>query len=158
MLFASSARWPLILLGVLAGLLGSVPAACSQEIHVSLAVILASTTDKHVDCELKCIATEIHKMHPELIGFRLGPVIRKSVAVGKKEEIPLIDDEVATIRVRHGADSKNRVSVSLKPPRMGELDYTTCCGKFFPLLTGYETKKKEHLIVAVKVQPCKGDK
>jgi hypothetical protein len=37
---------------------------------------------------------------------------------------------------------------------MGEVEYTTCCGKFFPIITRYQTKDKERLIIAIRVQPC----
>ena len=57
--------------------------------------------------------------------------------------------------MRHAADSKNRVGLTVKAPLQGEIQYTTCCGKFFPIVTRYQTKNKELLIVAIRVQPCK---
>ena len=57
--------------------------------------------------------------------------------------------------MRHGADSKNRVGLTMKAPLQGEIQYTTCCGKFFPIVTRYQTKDKEVLILAIRVQPCK---
>ena len=63
--------------------------------------------------------------------------------------------EIATVLVRHAADNKNRVGLTVKPPLEGEIQYTTCCGKFLPIVTRYETKDKERLIIAIRVQPCK---
>jgi hypothetical protein len=130
----------------------------AQEVRVTVIVILGSDKNKEVDCQLKCLAEEIQKKEPKLTGFKLGDTTCKSLALGKKETFKLVDKEEAIVTVRHGADKNNRVGLTVKPPRMGEIDYTTCCGKFLPILTRYHTKDKERLIIAVRVQPCKGDK
>ncbi len=150
-------RW----LGWLMLVAGFFPAAAqsrAQEVRVTVIVILASDKNKEVDCQLKCLAQEIQKKEPKLRGFRLGDTTCKSVALDKKEAFKLVDKEEAIVTVRHGADKNNRVGLTVKPPRMGEIDYTTCCGKFLPIITRYQTKDKERLIIAVRVQPCKGDK
>jgi hypothetical protein len=33
--------------------------------------------------------------------------------------------------------------------------YTSACGKFFPIVTRYQTKERERLIIAIMVRCCK---
>ena len=40
------------------------------------------------------------------------------------------------------------------PPSMGEITYSTPCGKFLPIFTPILTRKGEKVIIAVRVQPC----
>jgi hypothetical protein len=135
--------------------LGSCPAADGEEVRVTVVAILATDQGKKVDQELQGIADEIRKKEPGLTGFRLGRMTRMPVNVGQKETFPLVDKEVAIVVVKHGANENNRVCLSVKPPQLGEITYTTCCGKFFPIVTRYQTKDKERLIIAIRVQPCK---
>lgn len=148
------------LLGIvlpLISLLGGATPGRAQEVRVTVVVILATDRNTSVDGELECIAKEIRKKEPSLTGFRLGEITRKSLTVGKKETFQLVDDRVATVLVRHGANEKNRVGLTIKPPNMGEVTYSTCCGKFFPIVTRYQTKDRDRLILAIRVQPCKGE-
>jgi len=45
--------------------------------------------------------------------------------------------------------------MTIKPPTLGEITYSTTCEKFFPIVTRYVTKDKERLIIAIMVEPCK---
>ena len=49
----------------------------------------------------------------------------------------------------------NRVRLAVKAPLAGEITYTTCCSKFFPIMTRYLTKDNERLIIAIMVKPKK---
>jgi hypothetical protein len=132
-------------------------AAPEEEVDVSVVVILATDRNTTVDEELTCIAKEVQKKHPKLTGFHLEKVICESLPVGKKHTFKLVDEEAATVLIRHGANKQNRVGLTVKAPDQGEITYTTCCGKFFPIVTRYSTKDKERLILAIRVQPCKDD-
>jgi hypothetical protein len=143
------------LLAIAAGPLAAAPCGDAEEVKVTLAVILATDRNNQVARELKGIAQEVQKKYPNLLGFRLEEITCKSLSVGKSEKFALVDDEVATVLVRYAADNKNRVGLTVKPPLQGEIQYTTCCGKFLPMVTRYETKDKERLIIAIRVQPCK---
>ena len=144
------------LLGVAVGLVGAAPKGRAEEVKVTLVVILATERNSEVARELKSIAREVQKTYPHLTGFRLGEITSKALTVGKKEKFALVDDEVATVLVHHAADSKNRVGLTVKAPLQGEIQYLTCCGKFLPIVTRYQTKEdKECLILAIRVQPCK---
>jgi hypothetical protein len=132
--------------------------AGDDNVRVTVVVILATDQNKNVDPKLECIAKEVRNIDPKLTGFRLGPTSCKSLAVGAEYKFPLLEDLEAPVVVRHGADKDERVSLRIKPPKLGEITYTSACGKFFPIMTEYVTKDKERLIIAIMVRPCKGDK
>ena len=145
-------------LPLLAALMGGDPPdKAPEEIRVTVVAILAST-DKNakVDKKLVEVAAAVQPQYPELVGFRFGPQTCKPVEIGKEETFDLVDDVKATVLVQQGYDKKGRVGLKVKPPQLNEITYSTCCHKYFPLVTPYETKdKKERLIVAVMVCPCK---
>lgn len=126
-----------------------------EPVDVSVLVILATEQDKKIDPKLDCIAREVRKEHAKLTGFQIVTMTKKSLAVGAKETFELVDDQKAAITVKQAANEKNRVEVKIAPPKMGEITYDTCCGKFLPIVTPYRTKNKELLILAVRVQPCR---
>jgi hypothetical protein len=124
-----------------------------ETVEVAVIAILASDTKDKIDPQLACIAKQVRKKHKELKGFRLATLTRKSLAIGARGSFDLIDEKVA-VTVLRGADEKNRVQVKVGPPRMGEITYDTCCGKFLPIVTPVRTKDKELLILAVCVRTC----
>jgi hypothetical protein len=105
-----------------------------------------------VDDDLKDIAEKVQKAEPTLTGFRKGRATAMTVAAGAKETFPLVDDEAVTVLVE-GLVNK-RVKLTIKPPTLGAITYTTACDKFFPIVTRYETKAKDRLIIAIMVE-CK---
>ena len=125
-----------------------------ETVLVSVVAILATERDDKIDPKLACIAREVRKTHPKLTGFQMVKMTRKSLAIGAKEAFDLLDEQKAAVTVKQGADEKNRVEVKILPPSMGEITYDTCCGKFLPIVTRYQTKNKDLLILAVRVQPC----
>jgi hypothetical protein len=129
----------------------------AQEVRVKIIVILATDQNKNVDRDLECIAKEIQKTQPKLTGFHVEKIIpERSLKVSQEVTFYLgVEDEEIKVRVQHGANEANRVSVKLKLPSNDRVDYTTCCDKFFPIMTRYVTKEKERLIIAVRVSPCK---
>jgi len=131
-----------------------------DEVRVSVVAILASETCTEVDWRLQCIAKEVQKVHPQLKlkGFRLAKMTCKAVPVRGSETFELAVDQTAAVTVLRAADKENKVQLKVTPPTLGEITYTTTCGKFFPIVTGYQTKNGEWLILAVRVQPCQGHK
>jgi len=157
-LFSSLSRW-LGLLIFAAGLLVFVPPAhAGDEIRVCVVAILATDQNTKVDSKLQCIAKEIQKKEPSLTGFRLSTVNCKALALGAKENFCLVEGEVAALSLQQGMDKDERVQLTVKAPTVGEITYTTTCGKYFPLVTSYQTKDKERLIIAIMVRTpaCKG--
>jgi hypothetical protein len=133
------------------------PARGEDSVKVTVVTILASTDkDAKVDKKLTEVAAVVQQQYPELVGFRFGPQTCKPVEIGKEETFDLVDDVKAIVVVQQGYDKKGRIGLKVKPPQLSEITYSTCCHKYFPLVTPYETKdKKERLIVAVMVCPCK---
>lgn len=153
---AKLSTWSFLSLLVLwTGWFGAVPTAVAEEkIRVTVVAILATDQNTVVDPKLVCIAREIQKLAPHLTGFQLAQVTRKALEVDATAKFPLVDKEEAEILVKQGADKENRVSLKVKPPQMGEIVYTSTCGKFFPILTRYQTSTKDRLIIAIMVRPC----
>jgi hypothetical protein len=153
--FALTAAVSLVLPALLAP---EAPACAGRKVRVSVVVILATETENKVDPKLKCIADELKKRHPKLTGLRFATISHYSLAVGDKETFKLAEDQEAVVSVVRGEDKAGSVHLKVTPPAMGEITYSTPCGKFLPIVTRYRTKANELLIFAVRVQPCKGKK
>jgi hypothetical protein len=132
--------------------------ARGKKVRVSVVIILASETNTNVDPKLRRIAREVRKRHPKLTGFRMANMSCKSLEVGVADKINLIDAQSAKVTVQRGANQKNRIQLKVAPPQMGEITYSTPCGKFLPIVTPFRTKNKDLLIIAIRVQPCNGGK
>jgi hypothetical protein len=144
---------PLVLL-----LAGMSAASCpGAKIKVTLVVILAKEDGNAIDPRLKEIAAEVRKRSPGLKSFQLKTMTCKSIPPGEKTKFPAVDDQTTQLVVRHGADPDNRVELAVTAPGQGEIVYETVCGKFLPIVTRHQTKSKERLILAIRVQPCNGD-
>jgi hypothetical protein len=68
-----------------------------------------------------------------------------------------VDNKDVAITIKHGADQEKRVSLAVVPPDQGEIVYRSVCDKFLPIVTRYHTAANERLILAIRVQPCKGE-
>jgi hypothetical protein len=146
--------------------LAALPAAAARqpcgddddEVRVSVVAVLANDRDDKVDKRLECIAREVQKLDPTLTGFAVGKMTCTPVEVGQTGKFRLVDDEAVSITVESRCGKDGRVRLKVAPPTLGEITYTTSCGKFLPIVTRYRTKKDELLIVAIRVQPCAGEK
>jgi hypothetical protein len=147
-------RWPTLAVLVLC----AVPARADEHVEVTVVAIVASARNADVHPKLRDVAREIRAVHPELTGYRLARQTHRSIAVGTRATFPLIDDQEVTVTVRKSCDKDGKVELSIKPPLVGEITYTTCCRKYFPIMTRYQTKDRDRLILAVMVAPCKGKK
>ncbi len=132
------------------------PEKTARKVRISVVVILASETDDKVDKKLQCIAREVRRLHPRLKGFRLEKLSCKSLPVGKADTFSLVEGQATSITVEKAADKMDRIQLTVGPPMMGEITYSTPCGKFLPIVTPLRTRKGEKVIIAVRVQPCRG--
>jgi hypothetical protein len=126
----------------------------AEKVKVTVVVILASEGKPEVDARLDKIAQEIQKRNPNLKRFQLKSINCRSLAVDEKASFNLVDDKKAQVVVKQAADKDNRVGLAVTVPDQGEIVYRTACGKFLPIVTRYQTKMKERLILAIRVQPC----
>ena len=129
--------------------------ACPEEkVKVTVVVILATESGDFVDKRLKEFAKEVQVKYPTYKSFKIKKMTNKSLAPEEKAVFKLVDDVTAQIVVKHGADKQNRVSLAVTAPEQGEIVYRTVCGKFLPIVTRYQTKSKELLMLAIEVKPC----
>jgi hypothetical protein len=131
------------------------PARAEDGVKVTVVAILASGEEPpRVDPKLQHIAKEIQKNHPQLKTFLLKRTTCMGLKLGQKESYPLVEEQVAEVTVLDKQAKDGKVRLQVKAPRVAEITYRCCCDKFFPIMTGYVTKKQERLIVAVMVPPC----
>ena len=130
------------------------PPAANDAIRVTIVAITASDKHSTVDHRLQNLAHEVRKQHDQaLTGYKLGETVSKPVAVGQKENFKLVDDASADITVLQKDDSNQRIRLAVKAPLVGEITYSTCYDKFFPIITRYKTRTdQERLIVAIMVR------
>ncbi len=129
----------------------------SGKIKVTVVVVLAAEDGSEIDPRLKQIADEVRKQSPQLKSFKLKSMTNRSLAEAEKSSFACPDGQKIDITVTHGADMDNRVGLAVVAPAQGEIVYRTVCGKFLPIVTRYQTKDRERLILAIRVQPCQGD-
>jgi hypothetical protein len=129
--------------------------APEERVKITVAVILANEDGK-VDEKLKGVACEVRKMHPKLTGFHVGRTTTLPVALGGSEKFKLVDGQEAAITVKRCTDCPGRFCLEIQSKALvGEMAYTSVCGKYFPLVTDYKTKGNgEQLIIAFKVEHC----
>jgi hypothetical protein len=106
---------------------------------------------------LKSIAEEVQKVYPTLKSFSLKTMHKNSYKPGEKVSLPMVEKQKLDMVIKHGADKENRVTLVATAPSMGPIEYQSVCGKFLPIVTPYKTKSSERLILAIRVQPCRGD-
>jgi len=129
--------------------------AKGKDVKVSVVTIIASETDTFIDPKLESIAKEVQKIHPKLVGFRMSKMACKSIPVNGSETFDILTDQKASVTVnKMVVENEERVQITIKPPSLGEITYTTTCDKFFPIVTRYHPTKKEILILAVRCQSC----
>jgi hypothetical protein len=125
-----------------------------QPVRVTVVVVLASTKDTGVDPKLADLAKEVQKREPTLIGFRLVSTEAKSIPIGQGDAFDLIDQQQLRVKVEKPKDANGRIGLTILPPGLERIKYGCACEKFFPVVTPYQTKNGEVLIVAVMAKPC----
>jgi hypothetical protein len=157
-MYASLALGPVYFTLVFGPCCAGDPPATEEHVKVTVAAVLANADGK-VDDRLKCVAEQVRKNHPELTGFRVGRQTMQPIALGGSEKFKLVDGQEASVTVKRCKDCPERYCLEVASKALvGEMAYTSVCGKYFPLVTGYKTKDRgDHLILLFKVEPC-GDK
>jgi hypothetical protein len=124
----------------------------ADEVKVTVLAIFATDKNNTVDADLKEIAERVQKQEPKLTGFRQGRQSSKSVTVGdgSKESFALVENQAVTVSVE-AVMKQNKIRMTIKPPTLGEITYSTSVEKFFPIVTRHVTKDNERLIIAIMV-------
>lgn len=152
---------------VITGILTVVLAQCPQpgvpgpkadeKVKVTVVVILASETGNTIDHRLQSIAEEVRKREQKLKSFKLVSMQTQSLAVDERGSFNLVDSKTVKVVVKQPADPIDKVVLAVEAPEQGEIVYRSKCGKFLPIVTRYQTADRQRLILALRVQPCKGN-
>jgi hypothetical protein len=135
-------------------LVGAHPRARADDARITVVTILASSNNQDVHPKLAQIASEVKKHEQTLTGFKLLNSQFKDVTVGQKEKFDLLNDVSADVTVLEKDEANKRIRMAVKPPTIGEISYSICYDKFFPIVTRY-VSANERLIIAIMVQPPK---
>jgi hypothetical protein len=132
----------------------------TKKIGVCVLQVLATSQNKNVDEELKCLAKTVQEKDPSLTGFRLLKRLsaHKDLSVGDEVKFPLVDGKEVEVSIQKGPGKEDRIQLTVKPPTLRDVVYESCCGKYFPIVTRYETKDKERLILLICVHCCDKEK
>jgi hypothetical protein len=160
---SSRAFCPLVILVLLAagGAACEPPLAKDDgRVTVTVVAVLANDRDTKVDDRLTCLARCIREKHPNLTSFRLGRTSSKPIALGESQTFPLVEDEEAVIRVKRCTEKPDRFCLKVKSPSLvGDITYSSVCGKYFPIDTNYTTRKThDRVFIAIMVESCPGKK
>jgi hypothetical protein len=133
------------------GMLPDDAIAATPRVSVTVVVILAGEEGTAVDPQLAGIAEEIRKQNPQLKSFHLKSMTKRSLPENERSEFDLVEGKKVDVVIKHALDSENKVSVSVTPSDQGEIAYRTVTGKFLPIVTRHQTKDRQRLIFAVRV-------
>jgi hypothetical protein len=131
-------------------------ARADDDVHISVVSILATTSNSTVDPRVACVAREMAKIDPKLTGFSVARMTCKDVKIGAKDCFEVVDGQKVCVTAEKRCEKdESRVCLKVEAPTLRAITYTTCCDKFFPLVTRYKTSSGEVLIIAVRVKTCK---
>jgi hypothetical protein len=130
------------------------PPSGDDPVNVTVFFVQATTENPVIDPKLAELAKEVQKRDPKLLGFKLVSSEAKAVPVGESMTFKLVDKQELKVKVEKPKDDNGRVSLTIKPPELGEVTYACSCEKFFPVVTPYRTATGGVLIVAVMAKPC----
>jgi hypothetical protein len=84
----------------------------------------------------------LQKEDPKLTGFCVVSRSQKSLAAKEKGSFACLEDAVVEVVIHQCEDKNNQVHLTVKAPVQGLVVYKANCGKFFPMVTGYEAKEQ----------------
>ena len=128
--------------------------AAEEKIKVTVIAILASTEHEKIDKRLTELAPELKKKNAKWTGFEVERTSSESIKVGDKSTFKLVDDIKVVVEIKERDQTTGCISLVVKPDTLGEVSYTCCCGKYVPVITRYDTKNKERLVIAIMVKQC----
>jgi hypothetical protein len=128
----------------------------ADKIKVTFVVILAKEEGGEIDPRLVQIAEEVQKRDPQLKSFKVQSITVRKLAEDEKSAFNLVEQKSADIVIKQRADEDNKVVISITPPDQGEIVLGAACGKYLPYVMRHQTKNRERLILALRVDPCAG--
>lgn len=145
---------PVLLLLVLSSFAAPAPLRAEDEVRVSVVAILCSKQDEpKVDRRLRQLADHLQRKEPSWNCFEVERTNEEWIAIGTSKSFTLVDDCEAIVTFKE-RDSRGCITLLLHAPTLAEISYNCCCDKYFPVITGYETKDKKRLVIAVMSHSC----
>ena len=134
-------------------------AACppADEIEVKVLGILASEHHKEVNEKLTEFAKHVRTKQPALTGFKLDHTGRQTLKLGETKKFKTTGGQVVEVTVNKERNEKGRITLTIKPPKMGQITYECVCDKYFATATEHyegQGKDRAQLFVAVRASPC----
>jgi hypothetical protein len=129
----------------------------ADEIDVKVVAILASPHHTEVDKKLTEFAKHVQKKDPLLTGFKLDRTIEDTLKLGETKKFTVSGGQIVEVTVNKDRNEKGRITLTIKPPRLGQITYECVCDKFFSIATEhYEGKGNDRaqLFIAIKASPC----
>ena len=116
-----------VLVGLLLGLAAPTDDGDDESVKVTVVVVLATADNGVVDPKLRELARQVRKRDSRLTGFTLMSTEVKSIPVGESAAVPLVEKQELKITVEAAKDAKGRISLTIKPPELGEISYACTC-------------------------------
>ncbi|WP_020474820.1 hypothetical protein [Zavarzinella formosa] len=134
------------------------PAAlrADETVKVTVIAILASDKHKEVDKRLTAFAEEVQKKNPSLTGFKFAYTTTDKLTLGVTKTFPLVENETVEVTANLSKIDEGKITITLKPPKIGQITYNCVCERYFSMATQHFTKDKEQLFIAVTGKPCPG--
>lgn len=129
----------------------------TDEIEVKVLAILASEHHKVVDKKLTQFAKHVQNKDPKLTGFKLDRSNDGTLKLGETKKFPVSGGEVVEVTVNKERNEKGRITLTIKPPKLGQITYECVCDKYFSIATEYyegKGKDRAQLFIAIKASPC----
>ena len=120
-----------------------------EKIKITVIAVLASSRHENIDKRLKELAPQLKKKNSDWTGFEVERQSCESIKVGGSATFKLMDDCKVVIEVKERDPKTGCISLVVKADTLGEFAYTCCCEKFVPVITRYDTKNKDRLIIAI---------
>lgn len=142
-------RTGLLALALLALCTKGVQAEEKTTVKVTVISILASDKHTEVDKRLATFAPEVQKKNPNLTGFRVDHTASVFLELGVTKTVELSDGQKMDVTANASQTEKNKVTITVKPPKLDQITYNCVCDRYFSMATQHFTKNKEQLFIAV---------
>jgi hypothetical protein len=130
--------------------------SAEEPVRITVVIVLASESHKEVNDKIKEVADAVQQKHPNLTGFKLQRTLVENIERGKTGTFKLPGDAKMEVSVHSQLDENGCLTLTIKPPTLGEITYHCKCGRYFPILTKFQPNKEtdEKMILAIMAKPC----
>jgi hypothetical protein len=120
-------------------------------VKVTVVVILAGDRCTLVDPLLKGVAAEVQKGDRKLTSFMILSMTTQPLPLNRKFVFACVDDCKVEVVVHQCAEKADKVCLGVTAPLQNEIVYHCVCGKFFLMMTRYQTEELVSPVAAALV-------